>query len=150
MLRDDIKSFQAAEEALEDVRGLLNDLHIAQETIRSTSESMQAMKTQTTTTSRELIKRKDALQQVATKLSDIENTMQNIDEETRLPTIGQMSTEILYVLEAAAKYQGFEDGLKNLNQKIWALLEKNDNWQASFDEDEELEQRYREVEKMLT
>ena len=60
--------------------------------------------------------RKDALQQMTSRLSDVENTIQRMDKGTKLPTVAQMSSEILVVLKASADYQSFESGLKDVNR----------------------------------
>lgn len=141
---------QSARTALEQVNHLLRRIDAANQTLESTAARTQAFKSEAIETSSELGKRKDALQQVASKLTDIENTMQNIDEEMKLLTVGRMSVEILAVLRASARYQAFEIGLKDVNRKIWDVLVNNNDWQSSFDEDEEVEPQYNEVKQLLS
>jgi len=148
-LRDEGEMLLTAQRALADVNNRLERTRGAREILSSTATRTQGMKSLAIKTSNELAQRKSALQQVATRLSDVENTMQNIDEDDKLPYIGQMSAELLAVLLAVVRYQEFENGLKHLNVKIFDILKKCNDWQASFDEDEELEGQYQKVEELL-
>ena len=67
-----------------------------------------------------------------------------------LPTVAQSSTEIFIVLKASAEYQSFESGLKDVNKDIWSVLLTSNDWVSPFEENEELEPLYKQVETLLS
>ena len=150
-VNDEADSVRSAHGALGKVMSLLNRIDTAKEILDSTSARTQTFKSGAVKTSSELSERKDALQKVASRLFDIESTMHNIDEEQKLPSVGRMSVEILAVLLASVKYQDFDaPSLRDVNKEIWNALVNNNDWQLSFDEDEEIEHQYIEVKQLLS
>ncbi len=101
--------YPSAREALNKVHDLQARLKAARIALDSTSRT-QAIKTQAIQTSKELTSRKNAPQQVAPKLTDVENRTQDIDEERKSPTTGQMKSETLAVLRASGKLPKFRAG----------------------------------------
>ncbi len=102
--------YPSAREALNKAHNLQTHLKATRIALASTASRSQAIKTQAIQTSKQPTHRKDAPQQVAPKLTAVGTRTQNIDDETKSPTTGQMKSEILAVLRASGKVPKFRAG----------------------------------------
>ena len=93
--------------------------------------------------SADINERKVLLVQIFTELTEIENSMERFEDVSTLPKISEMSKKLLSVVVAAARYQKFEPEIRPVNEQIFAILQRSNDWEALLEDNEVLEREYK-------